>query len=634
MKKILTILAALGLLSACNFLDEKPTTSLGDDLAYGTPGTLEAQIYGILIRFNGDAMITGNMNECLMDCSGLIHWGDAPSFLTDAQQRWTCSFAFTQYAANPYNYNAYCGFYAVIDRANRLLEHLPASPVDEGYKAEIAGEARFYRGLAYYYLVRGWGDVPLRMKSATNYEEANAPRTPFWEVYAQVVDDMKYAFEHMRDYDRTLEIASQAAGRPCKWAAQAMLSQVYLTIATLAGHPDDNFWDSAKRIPDFSQAIEGVTSASSLAEVSRKAFELALSSAEDVIQHGPYELAPKYTDLFRWTNPEDFTLKERIFVLTNSPESGTSATNYTAIRSLPCFPEGTANVSAVNNNYGRWRPTRFVFQKWCETHGGVKGDATTTQDIFVNCPDPRFDVTIWHTGFIRQDTGEYLDLYPAPNRVMSRIYNKNMEAFFRKYLDPTYDANSGRADFYVMRFAEVYLIAAEAAANLSGGVGDANWTKAMDYVETIHARARRSVDEGQPEAGYPKWEADRFAGESDPRQALIDGIFWERIFELYAEGHEYWDTHRMGATWLARNIAQPIVDFLLLPEQQFETDKHTNTYNQSYCQRHYGSNTPPYHTDPADLRGSLILEFPQQEVVSNHGITIETATNDFLTVKP
>ena len=47
-----------------------------------------------------------------------------------------------------------------------------------------------------------------------------------------------------------------------------------------------------------------------------------------------------------------------------------------------------------------------------------------------------------------------------------------------------------------MRFAEVYLIAAEAAANLSAGTGDANWQKAMGYVETIHARARHSVPDG------------------------------------------------------------------------------------------------------------------------------------------
>ncbi len=641
MKKIFAFIFACSLLASCVFLEEKPTTTLSDDVAYGTEGTLEAQIYGILTAFNGDSMITGNMNECLMDCSGLIQWGANDGFLTDAQERWTCSFAFTQYSQHPYNYGAYRGFYSVINRANRLIDRLPSSPVDEGFKKEIEGEARFYRALAYYYLVRGWGDVPLRTKPVTDYEVANAPRIAFWEVYAQIVDDMKFAFENMRDYARTLEVASQPAGRPCKWAAKAMLSQIYLTIGTLTAHADDNFWDPAKRTarygvanPDFSKSLEGITSGSSMKEVSRKAFTEALACAEDVIQKGPYKLADDYRQLFRWTEPEDWALPERIMVLTNSPESGVSAANYTALRSLPRCPEGTANVSSSNSNYGRWRPVRFVFQKWCETYGGIPGEAQTNQGIFVRCQDPRFDVTIWHTGYYRQDTGTWEDLYPYPTRVYNRIFNKDMEPFFRKYLDPSYDGNSGRADFYLMRYAEIYLIAAEAAANLSSSPGDAQWQKALDYVEVIHARARHSVDEGQPEAEYPKWEADRFLDQPDPGQALIDGIFWERIFELYSEGHEYWDTHRMGAGWLAETIAAPLDAFLLLPEQQYDNISALAPGDRSYCRAHYGSNTPPFRTNPADLRGSLILEFPEMEVTNNHAITTEDAVNDFLTVRP
>ena len=120
MKKFITLLSAFALLTSCHFLDEKPTTSLGDEDAYGSTGALEAQIYGILTKFQGDAMITGCMHEYLQDCSGLIHWGDAPTFLTDPQQRWTCSFAFTQYAYHPYNYNAPAGASAFFFGGRRL----------------------------------------------------------------------------------------------------------------------------------------------------------------------------------------------------------------------------------------------------------------------------------------------------------------------------------------------------------------------------------------------------------------------------------------------------------------------------------------------------------------------------------
>lgn len=643
MKKILTLFAVISLLASCDFLKERPTTSLSDEVAYGTEGALEAQIFGVLRGFAGDAMITGNMNEFLMSCSGLIHWGAAPTYLTDAQQRWTCSFAFTQYAMHPYNYNEYKGFYNVVNRANRLLEHLPDSPVGDAYKKEIEGEARFYRGLAYYYLVRGWADVPIHTKSVSNYDDAHVGRSPFWEVYALVVDDLKFAFENMRSYDRVTQISTQGAGRPCNWAAQSMLSQVYLTIATLMKHSSDNFWDPDKRQakygvrnPDFGGMFRGITSSSTPAQVSEAAFDAALACAEDVIEHGPYTLAPKFTDLFRWTEQEDWLLPERIFVITNSPESDASASNYTAIRSLPKFPAGTQQRTGTNNNYGRWRPSRFVYQKWCATHGGVMGTVADNQDIYVSCGDPRFDATILHDQYYCQQEGaeQWILLYPSAGQVYRRLYDKNSEPFFIKYLDPTYNGNSGRADFYVMRFAEMYLIAAEASANLSSGPGDTYWQKAKDYIEVIHARARHSVPDGQPDAQYPKWADDEFTTEADPQEALINAIFWERVFEMYSEGHEYWDTHRMGAGWLAENIAKPLTAFLLLPEQQLESRTAATPGTLNYCIALYGSNTPPYRTASSELRGSLLLEFPNDEIVHNQAISIEDAANDFAVVKP
>ena len=629
MKKILSIITTGILVISCGFLEENPTTQLGDDVAYASEGALDAQIFGILRAFNADAMITGNMMEGLQSCSGLIHWGDNPTFLSDAEQRWTCANSFTQFERHPYNYNAYTGFYKIISRANQLIEHLPASPVDEGIKKAYEAEARFYRAVAHYYLVRGWGDVPLRKKTVTQYGDASAPRAPFWEVYAFIVDDLKFAFENMPS------TASSAAGRPSNYAAEAMLSQVYLTIGTLTRNADDNFWDPTKRTPDFSPIFKGISKDSPMEDVCRKAFRAALEAAEDVIQNGPYMLAPKFSDLFRWTEPQDWQLSERIFVLTNTPESAASASNYTAIRSLPKFPEGTQNFTAVNNNYGRRRPTRFVYQKWCEAYGGIKGTGDNNKNIYEFCGDPRFDVTLWHHRYLIQEgDGRFEYTYPYPSRVFYRIYNKDTEPFFKKYLDPTYDANSGRADFYLMRFAEVYLIAAEAAANLSVQPMDRNWLKAFTYVENIHARARRSVPDGEPEAEWPKWEEDRFLADENPTESLVNAIFWERVYELYGEGHEFWDTHRMGATWLSENIAQPIVDFLLQPEQQFDSPTAAAPGTNSYCMRLYGSNTPPQITSATDLRGSLLLEFPQKEIANNHAITIEDAANDFATVKP
>ena len=124
MKKILSIITTGILVISCGFLEENPTTQLGDDVAYASEGALDAQMFGILRAFNADAMITGNMMEGLQSCSGLIHWGDNPTFLSDAEQRWTCANSFTQFERHPYNYNAYTGFYKIISRATSKAPEL------------------------------------------------------------------------------------------------------------------------------------------------------------------------------------------------------------------------------------------------------------------------------------------------------------------------------------------------------------------------------------------------------------------------------------------------------------------------------------------------------------------------------
>ena len=137
--------------------------------------------------------------------------------------------------------------------------------------------------------------------------------------------------------------------------------------------------------------------------------------------------------------------------------------------------------------------------------------------------------------------------------------------YYKKYYDPTYDNSVGNADLYVMRLAEVYLIAAEACANLCESASDAYGTKAVDYVNVILERARNSVD-GEPAAEPQAWTASKF---NNSKEALVNAIFWERCYEMPFEHHEYFDTHRMGARWLAENIAKPKNAFL------FSTNRRT-----------------------------------------------------------
>ncbi len=177
--------------------------------------------------------------------------------------------------------------------------------------------------------------------------------------------------------------------------------------------------------------------------------------------------------------------------------------------------------------------------------------------------------------------------------------------YFKKYYDPTFAGTTGYADLYVMRYAEVLLIAAEACANLSASVSDNYASMAISYVNVLLQRARRSTDDGVPSTQPADWNVSDFKDKDD----LINAIFWERAFELIGEQHDWFDTHRMGAKWLAENIAKPKNAFLSEPEQEALRD-----YN-------YGKDFK-YDEDWNAVRKGLICAFPKDELVMNTALDV------------
>lgn len=613
MKKYFILLMAAGILAtACKgFLDENPTTSLSEKSVYSTEAALDSQIYGILSSFYGRYMPQGYMNEQLHTASGLMMWKGQRT-----QDDWTEGLKFAKYSNSTPNQGVYAELYAAISCCNRLLDNLPQSPVEASFKLKIEGEARFYRAVLYYYLVRLYGDVPLILSCPKNMSETNQPRVAWYKVYAAIVSDLEFAEQYMRD---KAEITDPGTGRPCKWAATAMKASVFMTIGSILSSfeadSNDQFFDVSKddalraagkdpRTPDFTPI--GIRTA-------EDAWKICLATSELVISDGPYRLAEDYRQLFRWTLAEDFTLDERIFVLQST--NTTASENRLALMSLPMYVEGSSNTTTKNGNFGRFRPSRFLFQKFAEDNGGTLGSNEETKGIYVNCPDPRFDASFIHTSYIRLDNNKSLKVYPYYTCIRMLDSSSNMP-YYKKYLDPTFDVNSGCADFYLMRFAELYLISAEAAARLSASPGDQNWNLALNRIETLHQRARRSTD-GE-EAAFPSWATRTFADSEE----LVNAIIWERSYEMCGEGHEYFDTHRCGAKWLSEEIAIPLNEFLQKPEQGPGDD------NEGVFKYNYVGTL--YPTDPSELRKSLLCAFPvSTEATYNTAIDPVADQNDF-----
>lgn len=110
-------------------------------------------------------------------------------------------------------------WYKAIGRATYAIEFTENYGLtDETYKNRLIGEAEFLRAFHYFYLVRGWGDVPLQHVDLT-------VRAPKADVYAYIEQDLLDAINKL---PAKSGYASADLGRATKGAAQALLSKVYL----------------------------------------------------------------------------------------------------------------------------------------------------------------------------------------------------------------------------------------------------------------------------------------------------------------------------------------------------------------------------------------------------------------------
>ncbi len=198
----------------------------------------------------------------------------------------------------------YVNSYISIDRANRVIANVPQINMDTKLRDQIVGEAKFLRALAYFNLVRAFGDVPLVTAISNDVVNVSIPRTSIEEVYKQIVNDLKEA-------EQVLPVRYTAAGqigRATSGAAKSILAKVYLTT---------------------------------------KDWQNAVTKAKEVIDSEVYTLLPDYRDVFL---PEKKNGPEHIFSIQYScllPEYGSSmAINFSIFFSYP-INRGGGNYMAT-----------------------------------------------------------------------------------------------------------------------------------------------------------------------------------------------------------------------------------------------------------------------------------------------
>src|SRR5690606_36392767 len=94
-------------------------------------------------------------------------------------------------------------------------------------KTRIIGEAKFLRSLAYFDLVRVFGDIPMVTTVIKNADEAfGYGRSDQSDIYGLIIEDLITAEENLPvRYEDNENI-----GRATRNAAKSLLGEVYLTL--------------------------------------------------------------------------------------------------------------------------------------------------------------------------------------------------------------------------------------------------------------------------------------------------------------------------------------------------------------------------------------------------------------------
>ncbi|MBX2951572.1 MAG: RagB/SusD family nutrient uptake outer membrane protein [Leadbetterella sp.] len=213
--KIYTIAVLCGLLSGCSdMLEEKDFTyAVASSTFYNTPAEANAAVMAPL-----DMMRNAYGDDWF------------------ATQEINTEYVYPKGVYSNYAYREYNGFinathvsrsatgWARIWRAimfcNTAIGRLPeANAMSQEQISAYRAELRFLRAYNYLNLVRSWGGVPLRTEE--NITQWDLAKSSPAEIYAFVVNDLKYAVENCPDVPRII-------GTPGKNAAKALLAEVYM----------------------------------------------------------------------------------------------------------------------------------------------------------------------------------------------------------------------------------------------------------------------------------------------------------------------------------------------------------------------------------------------------------------------
>ena len=351
---------------------------------------------------------------------------------------------------------AWGALYSVVAQANNTINNIAnnsTANVSETAKIQGIAEARFMRGLAYWYISSLWGCAVIYNNTQDLVNNYVVSPNPVADGIEFAIRDMEYAAVH-------LPSASPATGRVNKYAAYAMLSRFYLSMAGLT---TSGRYDGSNVATDANRGTRN-----------EYYLDAAKKAAAVVIEEGPYKLVDTYAELFAASTFNNNS--ESVFQLQfqAGAEGGLAQSMTRFLAWSTQVNQGNSWGGSTYCSYDLWEE----FKEYEDQTLGTKVDDAIRRH---NC--------------IASYGESYPELSANPEKpyVYGETENAGSQgANIKKYVIGTnavngfaVNNNSG-INTYMMRLAEVYLNYAEATLGNNGKTTDAT---ALKYFNALRTRA-------------------------------------------------------------------------------------------------------------------------------------------------
>ncbi len=272
--KFYIIIAALLICSSCgDFLDSTPYTEITDVNYYKTPADAQKALVGVydgMQRMTTAGFSVVVVSEVASD-NALGGGGNGDGYGAQLLDEFDPSRSPSDNSIMIDNWNLY---YRAIFRCNTLLSKLDGIAWgDNDLSAQYEAEVRFIRALAYFDIVRLFGNVVLLTTPSAEIQ----PQAAADDVYAVIAEDLKFAIENLP----ATPYASQSPsdhGRVTKWAAEGLMARVFLFYT--------GYYEKAD--------LAGITSSE------------VLGYLEDIIDNSGHALLPDFASLWPAASVEDY----------------------------------------------------------------------------------------------------------------------------------------------------------------------------------------------------------------------------------------------------------------------------------------------------------------------------------------